>query len=486
MLTLVRRARRRVLYNELFAQGANAVSAALLGFILLLILGTQVLNWYWAVLLPLAAILAAVYVVRRRLPSLYTTALSVDRRMGLADSLSTAIFFSGDSSRASSEVRRLQWEQAERTAAGIDVKRAVPFAVPRTAYIMAALVLVASSMFALRYGLTRRLDLTQPFARILQQSLGFETREARAKPDGRKSMKGAGSEDTGEQGDAQQDQNQNASANPDDPSNDPLDADAPDQNPAAGKTSAKNSADEQQSVAQKSEGEQEEADGQSPNNENASSDSKQGQKNGENQSAQQNSNGSNNNSSLLSKVKEAMQNLLSSMKQQPSSGNQQQQQQSASSQNSKSGKGQNGSKQQAQKGEKQNAGESDSEDQVGEQANAQSSPGQGKEQGDSPQDKQPGGGIGNRDGSKDVKQAEQLAAMGKITEIIGKRAANLSGEATVEVQSTTQQLRTEYSARRAQHTEAGAEISRDEIPVALEGYVQQYFEQVRKQPAPKK
>src|SRR5207245_523248 len=103
-----------------------------------------------------------------------------------------------------------------------------------------------------------------------------------------------------------------------------------------------------------------------------------------------------------------------------------------------------------------------------------------------PANKQPGGGIGNRDGSKDVKQAEQLAAMGKITQIIGKRSANLSGEATVEVQSTTQQLRTEYSSRNAQHTESGAEISRDEVPVALESYVQQYFEQVRKQPAPKK
>jgi hypothetical protein len=85
-----------------------------------------------------------------------------------------------------------------------------------------------------------------------------------------------------------------------------------------------------------------------------------------------------------------------------------------------------------------------------------------------------------------LRQAEQLAAMGKISEIIGKRAANVTGEATVDVQNTSQQLRTSYQERRAEHTQTGAEINRDEIPVALESYVQQYFEQLRKQPAGKK
>jgi hypothetical protein len=57
----------------------------------------------------------------------------------------------------------------------------------------------------------------------------------------------------------------------------------------------------------------------------------------------------------------------------------------------------------------------------------------------------------------------------------------------VEVQSTSQQLKTQYVQRGSQHTQGGAEISRDEIPVALQSYVEQYFEQVRKQaPATKK
>jgi hypothetical protein len=93
----------------------------------------------------------------------------------------------------------------------------------------------------------------------------------------------------------------------------------------------------------------------------------------------------------------------------------------------------------------------------------------------------PGNGAGSEDGAKDIREAEQLAAMGKISEIIGKRAADLSGEVSVEVESTNQQLRTPYASRKASHAAGGAEIGRDEVPVAVQSYVEQYFEMVRKQ-----
>jgi hypothetical protein len=75
--------------------------------------------------------------------------------------------------------------------------------------------------------------------------------------------------------------------------------------------------------------------------------------------------------------------------------------------------------------------------------------------------------------------------MGKISEIIGKRAQNITGEVMVEVSSGKQQLKTEYSQRDATHVEAGGEINRDEVPLAYQQYVQQYFAQVRKMPAAK-
>ena len=119
-----------------------------------------------------------------------------------------------------------------------------------------------------------------------------------------------------------------------------------------------------------------------------------------------------------------------------------------------------------------------------ESKNSDTAEGKGNGKSDSQQaSKQPGSGIGSQDGDKAIKTAEQLAAMGKISEILGKRSANITGEATVEVQSTSQQLHTPYAQRNGEHTQGGAQISRDEIPVSLQFYVQQYFEQVRKQAA---
>jgi hypothetical protein len=94
-------------------------------------------------------------------------------------------------------------------------------------------------------------------------------------------------------------------------------------------------------------------------------------------------------------------------------------------------------------------------------------------------------GIGTQDGNKEAKYAEQLAAMGKISELIGKRSANVTGEVTVEVPSGNQQLKTQYSGRSASHSDTGAEIDRDEVPLAYQQYIRQYFEQIRKQPAPR-
>jgi hypothetical protein len=90
----------------------------------------------------------------------------------------------------------------------------------------------------------------------------------------------------------------------------------------------------------------------------------------------------------------------------------------------------------------------------------------------------------NRAWRRQPKLAAQLAAMGKISEIIGKRSADVTGEVTVEVQNGNQQLRTPYAQRAVHHAQAGGEISRDEVPVALQDYVQQYFEELRKTARP--
>ncbi len=66
------------------------------------------------------------------------------------------------------------------------------------------------------------------------------------------------------------------------------------------------------------------------------------------------------------------------------------------------------------------------------QASQGKSEGRSNNQPNSPDGKS---GIGKQDGDKAAREAAELAAMGKLSEIIGKRAANISGEVMVEVSS---------------------------------------------------
>ena len=185
------------------------------------------------------------------------------------------------------------------------------------------------------------------------------------------------------------------------------------------------------------------------------------------------------NASLLSKLKDAVSNMMSKTSQDKAgsgqkAGQQQPGQQAKADKSSgdkSSGKGQE--QQGPQQGDAQ-AGDPNGDPQDGQQAEGKA----GSKSAES--SAQAGSGVGSQDGAKDIRAAEQLKAMGKISEIIGKRAASVTGETTIEVQSGNQQLRTAYSNKTASHAQADSDVSRDEIPVGLQNYVQQYFEQVRK------
>ncbi len=478
MLALIRHARRRLFYNALLAQGANTASAALLAFILLLLLGAEVLDWQWLLLIPAAAAGAGFWLAQRRLPEPYRVAQLIDGRMALADTLSTALFFRGPAaSQVNAEVKRRQAEAAERMAETVDVRLAVPFTVPRTAYAMLALMLVASSLFALRYAVSRRLDLKPPLALLLQQSFGEKTQLAHNLP--RFDPENMGPQDRDQDLAESQDPRTAADENADpDPTQEST------EKQAAGQSKKEGAKGQEQTGQQDG---QQGGDDAKQGDESAGKEGqngKQGSQSGKEGNSKQDGNSSaSQNSSLVSKLKDALQNLLSRMNPkdsqaggEPQSGDQQKQQ----------GNGQQkGGKQQSAKGGQQKGGQpqSDSQSDGSQQSqNSEQAGDKGSGNSDAQQSsKQPGSGVGSQNGDKDIKQAQQLAAMGKISEIIGKRQQNISGETTVEVQSsTTQVLRTPYAQRGAQHTESNADISRDEIPAALQGYVEQYFEEVRK------
>jgi len=474
---LVDRVRRRLIGNELLAQGVNAANAALSVLILLLLLGTQVLDWYWIVLVPAACAALGLYLVRRRTPGRYTVAQIVDGRMGLDDALSTAVYFSHakDSGEDVERVRHLQARHAEHLASSVDARRAAPLRMPRMVYLMAALFLVAGSLFALRYGLNRTLDLKPPLARMLQQQFGWDVKKNLARNDRRKASPQQSDPDN--QADSKQ-EDQKATAQPDSPSNDPgsADAAAPDQKGTASEEkklaeNANNSGDEQEAQAEKA-----------PDsaNDQANSSQQNGKSDQQQNSGRPNESNSGDNSSFMSKLKDALASLMP--RQNPQKG---QQEGNQDKQNSQQG---TGKQQQGKNGQQSADQQGDAQDgQSGENSQDQQQDPNGKSNGKNDgqqKSKQPGSGIGSQDGDKSIKQAQQLEAMGKLSEIYGKRAANLTGEATVEVQSTSQQLKTQYVQRGAQHSQAGTEIDRDVVPVSLQGYVEQYFEQLRKQQAP--
>jgi hypothetical protein len=189
--------------------------------------------------------------------------------------------------------------------------------------------------------------------------------------------------------------------------------------------------------------------------------------------------------SLMDKMRDAMANLMAKLKIPQNQGTA-----SWQASNRRAGrraaKGRPGQKGEKGQGNPQGKGSpsDDADSKAGEQGEQQAQAGQGQsndkgQEGGSPNDAK--AGMGKQDGNKDIKDAEQKAAMGKLSEIYGKRAENIRGDVMVEVTSSKQQqLRTGYTQRGANHTDAGGEVHRDEVPQHLQHYVQQYFEQVRK------
>jgi len=492
LFELVRRARYRFLCNEVLAQLAYALSAAFGSVILLLLLGTQILDWHWLILLPAVTLGWGAYRVWKRIPSNYRLARTIDSRLRLADTLATAVYYSSaPGARVSESIRLAQLEQADRLAGRVSLPEAVPFQVPKSLYAMGLLIVVASSLFALRYGLNRKLDLRPPLARIVQERLGL----GEPRPDAQVTQKLAKRQRPSPLDrqvglsvpEARQGMTQELDPAPDSALETSQIPDVDNSKAASSKGDGKqtgkassSSEEGDRSGDSESEDAENSSGGKNSGEQSASKEMPKGQAPGNGGSPQTGGE----NSSLMNKFRDAMSNLLSRMRPSGAGGGRQQ---SAASQNGREGQAEPGST-----GQRGSRGEQAGTQQAGSQDGEASNDGQTSESAqangsirgsEEPSSKQAGSGVGKQDGNKDVKSAEQLAAMGKISEIIGKRSANVTGEATIEVQSATQQLRTPYSQRAARHGETIGEINRDEVPVALQPYVQQYFEQIRKQSA---
>jgi hypothetical protein len=487
LLEVVARARRRLLWNALAFQLAVAVIAAFAVLALLLFIGTDALGWAWVMILPAVSLCAGMWISHRRLPGAYTAAQLVDRRLNLSDALSTALFFARPHPprRCDEGARQAQLAQANRIAAGADLREAVPIRMPRIIYLAALPAVIAAGLFAWRCQFYAHLDLRDPMTNIVAALLK-DVRTELAKLKDKVNRQDA--PDPPDPPESQQ------------PGTPPAAAEAAQSehaNPSetrdsAATTSAKGSASRQQTevadntMAEDKGGEDSQPGQQSPddraNSQNDPSSNRQAdgkrQQQGKGNQGESSSGAS---TSTLSSIKNSIANLLSALT--PKSGGsgkqQQQQQQMSKAQGSRS----NGNN---QKEGAQGSGSDNSEPGDGSQQ-----PGSGKSAGGvqsagTPSEKQPGNGAGRDDGAKDIQLSQQLEAMGKLSVLLGKRSENITGEFTAEATPGPQRLTTAYERRGTQHTTVQATAERDDVSLASQEYVQRYFELVRKSGAPSK
>lgn len=445
---LLAKARQRSITHMVVHQLVVTLAVTLGGAAIILLAGSEVVSWVWLAPLSLASLAAGLYAARKRFPSLYMVAQWVDARLHLTDTLSTAAYFLEAPGSADTTVRESQRRQAERLAATVDLKQALPLKRPGALFPAVGLAIAVAGIFLLRYAMLGSFDPRTPLAQSAFDSL-FRPTKQQAKAGGLP-------EDGNQPGDGREESKEAAKNNdfagePAAPTDPNLGDQQKEQNPqqAANKDQQGEGQDKQDSPAGK-----EQAD---KGNEN-----KQGDKQQEgNQNAK-----SNPDPSLLNKVREALNDMLNKMKSSPneSAKNQKgEQQQDNEQQSGPDGQAQDkGDSQQSQNGKQS----SDAQDGSN---NAQNKPSQEQQN-----------GIGSQEGDKAGKQAEALKAMGKITELLGKRAENVKGAVMVEVGSTKQQLKTQVTQSQAAHAEAGSEIHRDTVPPIYEQFVQRYFETIRK------
>lgn len=484
LASLLAKARQRCIWHLLLDHFALAASIAMAGAILLLLTGNQILNWYWIALLIVVAIGVGIYRMRSRVPSAYTLAQRIDRRLHLADALSTATYFSSpdaEHTRTEASVRERQKAEAEQAARTVDVRVAVPFTRSRFAYPAVGLALVAMGLFALRFAVTGSMSLEPSLVKMAFDTFFGSSNQQMAKNNrGKLPPNVKPPVDPGA---------------PDSPSNandlapdSVLDStEVPEVNPdmADQVKSASQGPQQHDQVSPEGENSEKGDKGQQGNDagqENSPQNDKgDNNKNGKQPDKQNSKEGSGKESSLMDKLRDAMANMMNKLK--PQKDGQQQNSQSAQQNGKQDSSNQKGQQQKNQSANADKEAQQDQQqgDQGDKKQSADAKSGEKSSDKSSPQDSK--SGVGSEDGDKSAREAELLQAMGKLSEILGKRSANVSGEVMVEVGSTKQQLKTPFSQRQAKHADAGGEIHRDEVPLMYQQFVQQYFEEIRKSPA---
>jgi len=481
---VVRTASRRRFVVVATEQLALALAIGLGGGILMLLLGTEILHWYWLVLLGCVGIGVAAVRIRARLLTGYRVAQILDRRLELSDSISTAWFLLTHGDSQTGGVARLQIQRAEELAAKVRPGIAFPFTGLRAWVLPMTLAAAGFGLFAVRYLVTSSLSLRESLVPLRFDVTIERLQDAFANAGrGHESHSGNVQKSNPERSaEAQQNEAQLRLQTPG--------ASAP----GTPDPSSQNQLQEQSGQAQEGKPSQNSTGPQGRDGGDQAERQTAGEKDNAQNGSQQTSNtrelqdpqqaGQQSSNGVFDRMKDALSGLMAKMR--PNNGTQKQNESARSSDEKKAAEqnatnNEEGSPEQQSASNQQARQQQDAQGQGQATEKTQTARGSNANQASDKNGSDSQSGIGRQNGDKTIKEAEEQKAMGKLADIIGKRSASVTGDMTVETASGQQQLQTQYSGRMGVHSDTGGEINRDAIPVEFQQYVRDYMEQVRKQ-----
>ncbi len=485
----VARARRRFLLNQILREATVAATIALLGPILVLVIGQRRSTVPLLVLFAAAGLGVAGRRWWQRRPTAYQVAQVLDARLHTKDQVSTAVHFLDTSGPAA----LVQRQAALAVAEGANVEAVFPWSAPRSLYALGSVFLVASTLFAIRYFLEKPPRMEKALPTLLAQAFEDEADRSGRRKEGYIQEARQTGDDVGEAFPLTNQEEQNPNIRLQWPD---VSSGGTREGPETKDSKEKGDKDSSRSDAEG--GDQASSDPSSfgqdqpiqsyedmlerdSKNGIAPTQAQHGQDNPKDQSGSSNG-AENQNSSFLAKLKDAMSNMLSKLQQKSPGGPNQQASAGQSSQGGDDQQGQGDGK--GTPGDAQAGGDQATEGEGAESASNQAGKQSGGNsdkamKGSGGSKSMSGGAAGSEEGDKKTVEAEQLEAMGMLTDLYGRRAANVNGEFTVEAPAGKQSLRTPQTAKQGRHGDAGGEVNRDEIPLAYQAYVKEYFNKIR-------
>lgn len=462
---VVERARRRLtalIALEEFCRAA-AIVCLLMGA--MLVAGAGVFHPAWPLGCAAAALAWTLWRARRRAPDGYAAAQQADAGLRLQDLLATAWHLRHSGRKPSSAFAPWIEQKASAACADADLRKALPLRWSRASAMALAAFSILLALFVLRVGLLRSFDLRPPLVTVHFDTLTgapVPPSPPRRPPAKMPDLPGFSLEE--------------AQAGALDEEQLPVEALRAAESTDSSLPSPQGSRAFKGSARQ--EGQTAEPGQEQPGGEPADDGSGATQDSGEQQNGKESPPRGQPQDSLLDKMRDALANLMDKFKLEMPPGESSR----PGKQNAKqdAARREKGRPQPGRKGEQGQEGDMLSGQQ---QAQSDASQQAKSEQAGSPDtaSQNEKSGVGKEEGRKELQAAEELEAIGKLDELLGKRSQNVQGEVLVEVtNSKNQQLRTPYTGRMGARTDAGSELGRDEVPLHLQEYVQRYYEQVRR------